>query len=132
MNQELGFGHKALSVLLAHGVSYEHTPSAIDSMSIIVSDDRLADKEAGVLRDLERVLEPNRMEVYRDLALIATVGEGMAYRVGVAGMLFGALRAAGVNVRMISQGASEISILIGVAAENYERAMQAVYRAFVP
>ena len=78
------------------------------------------------------MLEPSRLETYGELALVATVGEGMAYRVGVAGTLFGALRDAGVNVRMISQGASEISILIGVAAQDYECAVCALYTAFVP
>ncbi len=132
MNKELGFGHRALGVLLEHGVSYEHIPSAIDSMSIIVSDDQLAGRETGVLQGLERALQPDRLEKHSPLALIATVGEGMAYRVGVSGTVFGALGAAGVNVRMISQGASEISILIGVAADDYERAVRAIYGAVVP
>jgi aspartate kinase len=79
---------------------------------------------------LKAVLEASRVEAYPNLALIATVGEGMAFRVGVAGTLFGALRDASVNVRMISQGASEISVLVGIASEDYARAVQAIYRAF--
>jgi aspartate kinase len=106
-------------------------PSAIDSMSIIVSDDQWEGREATVLKELQAVLEPSRIETVTDLALIATVGEGMAYRVGVAGTLVAALAAAGVNVRMISQGASEISILIGVAGPDFRRAQQAIYDAFV-
>lgn len=132
MNQEVGFGHRALGVLLTHDISFEHIPSAIDGMSIIVSDDELADKGPVVVDELRRVLEASRVEILGDLALIATVGEGMAYRVGVAGTVFEALRQEGVNVRMISQGASEISILIGVAARDYERAVRALYAAFVP
>jgi aspartate kinase len=106
-------------------------PSAIDSMSVIVSDDQLAGKEASIMREMKRVLEPDRIDMNPELALIATVGEGMAYRVGVAGELFGALREAGVNIRMISQGASEINIIIGVEARDYERTVQAIYDAFV-
>jgi len=131
MNQQRGFGRRLLEVLEAHGISFEHIPSGIDSMSIIVSDDQLQEHQARVLSEIERVLEPHRIEAIPDLALIATVGEGMAYRVGVAGDLFGALREAGVNVRMISQGASEINIIIGVAAPEYERAVRAIYEAFV-
>jgi aspartate kinase len=131
MNQQRGFGRRMLEVLEAHDVSFEHMPSAIDSMSVIVSDDQIEGKEASIMREIKHILEPDRIDKYGDLALIATVGEGMAYRVGVAGQLFGALREAGVNVRMISQGASEINIIIGVAATEYERAVQAIYEAFV-
>jgi len=130
MNQQRGFGRRVLEVLEAHGVSYEHIPSAIDSMSIIVADEEIAGHEASIVKELKRVLQPDRVETYADLALIATVGEGMAYRVGVAGQLFGALRDAGVNVRMISQGASEINIIVGVASADYERAIAALYAAF--
>jgi len=131
MNLQRGFGRRVLEVLEAHGVSYEHIPSGIDSMSIIVADEQLAGHEASILRELKRVLEPDRIQAYGELALIATVGEGMAYRVGVAGALFEALREAQVNVRMISQGASEINIIVGVATEDYERAVRAIYAAFV-
>lgn len=131
MNQERGFGRKVLEVLESHGISYEHIPSGIDSMSVIVAEEEFEGREAHVIRDLQRVLEPDRIETYAQLALIATVGEGMAYRVGVAGQLFAALREAGVNVRMISQGASEINIIIGVATDEYERAVGAIYEAFV-
>jgi len=131
MNTQRGFGRRVLEVLEAHGVSYEHIPSAIDSMSIIVADEQLADHEAAVLRELKRTLQLDRIESLSELALIATVGEGMAHRVGVAGHLFGALRDAGVNIRMISQGASEINIIVGVASSDYERAVCAIYEAFV-
>jgi aspartate kinase len=131
MNQQRGFGRRVLEVLEAHDISYEHVPSGIDSMSIIVADDQLGHKMNAVMRELKRSLEPDRVETYPDLALIATVGEGMAYRVGVAGCLFDALRKASVNVRMISQGASEINIIVGVEASEYERAVCAIYDAFV-
>jgi aspartate kinase len=130
MNQERGFGRRFLEVLEAHEISFEHVPTAIDSMSVIISSDQIADREESVLSELSRVLQPDKIESISDLALIATVGEGMAYRVGVAGRLFSALQNADVNVRMISQGASEINIIIGVAAGDLETAVRAIYNEF--
>jgi aspartate kinase len=130
MNQQRGFGRRVLEVLEAHDISWEHMPSAIDSMSIIISNDQLEGHEASVLKELGRVLQPDRVESIGELALIATVGEGMAYRVGVAGRLFSALKNSKVNVRMISQGASEINIIVGVAATDYENAVRAIYNEF--
>lgn len=136
MNTQLGFGRRALEVFESHRVSWEHMPSAIDSMSIIVADEELqdengTDKLPAILRELKRTLEPDRLETEKDLALIATVGQGMNHRVGVAGDLFVALKEARVNVRMISQGASEINIIVGIAAQDYEHAVRAIYQAFV-
>ena len=131
MNQSRGFGRRVLEVLETNGVSFEHMPSGIDSMSIIVSDEQFQDREAAVMRDLKNMLQPDRIELLDKMALLATVGEGMAYRVGVSGTLFDSLAAAKVNVRMISQGASEINIIVGVDENDYERAMEAIYNAFV-
>jgi len=130
MNQQRGFGRRVLEVLEAHDISFEHMPTAIDSMSVIVSSEEIEGHESSVIQELTRVLQPDRIESIGDLALIATVGEGMAYRVGVAGRLFAALKDASVNVRMISQGASEINIIVGVAAEDYEKAVRAIYGEF--
>ena len=99
MNQSRGFGRRALEILEVNGVSFEHMPSAIDSMSVVVSDEQWAGREAAIVREMERTLQPDRIELLPKMALLATVGEGMAYRVGVAGTLFDALREAKVNVR---------------------------------
>ncbi|BCM91095.1 aspartokinase 3 [Abditibacteriota bacterium] len=131
MNQSRGFGRRVLEILETHGVSFEHMPSGLDSMSIIISDEEFHGLETAILKDLKRTLEPDRVELLDKMALLATVGEGMAYRVGVSGTLFDSLREAKVNVRMISQGASEINIIVGVDESDYERAMDAIYRAFV-
>lgn len=131
MNQSRGFGRRVLEILETNGVSFEHMPTAIDSLSIIVSDEQFAGRETAILREMERTLRPDRIELAPKMALLATVGEGMAYRIGVSGTLFNALREANVNVRMISQGASEINIIVGVDEGDYERAMNAIYRAFV-
>ena len=131
MNQQRGFGRRVLEVLENHDISFEHMPSAIDSMSVVISDEQLGGKEAAVMREMERALEPDRIELLPKMALLATVGEGMSYRVGVAGALFDALREANVNVRMITQGASEINIIVGVDEADFARAMKAIYDAFV-
>ncbi len=131
MNQEKGFGRRLLEILENHHISYEHAPSSIDSMSVILSNEELGEREAMVRADIARVLQPDRVEVLPGLALIATVGQGMSHRVGVAKCLFSALSDSSVNVRMINQGASEINIIVGVADSDYEKAIRAIYSAFV-
>ena len=130
MNQELGFGRRMLQVLEDHGISYEHAPSSIDSMSVIVRDEELAHCMQDVIADMERILKPDRMEVLRGLSLLATVGQGMSHRTGVARTLMSALADAKVNIRMINQGASEINIIVGVSDADFETALRAIYNAF--
>jgi len=130
MNKEHGFGRKILEILEAHDISYEHSPTGIDSMSVIIEDEEIAGKEEIVRQDIRRILEPDRVDITRGLALIATVGEGMAYRVGVAARVFTALADARVNVRIIDQGSSEINIIVGVDQGDYETAVKALYKAF--
>jgi len=131
MNKEVGFGRKVLEIIESHGISYEHTPTSIDSMSIIIRDEELNDKGEIVVEDIHKFLEPDKVELVSGLALIATVGLGMAYRVGIAARLFRALADANINVRIIDQGASEMNIIVGVEEKDYENAVRAIYRAFV-
>ena len=131
MNSALGYGRRMLEIIESAGVPYEHAPTSIDSMSVFVRDQDLAGKEEKIVQEIINVLRPDRLEVYKDLALIATVGEGMIHKVGMAGRLFMALANARVNVRMIDQGASEISIIVGVAASDFTTAMRAIYDAFL-
>jgi aspartate kinase len=130
MNQLKGFGRRVLEVIASHDISYEHTPSGIDTLSVIISDDELAGRGELLLEEIERTLEPDRVELLPGLALIATVGEGMSHQVGIAAKLFTALAEADVNVRVIDQGASEINIIVGVEDRDYERAVRAIYHAF--
>ena len=130
MNKEHGFGRKVLEIIESHGISYEHSPTGIDSMSVIIEDEEIAGKEEAIRQDIQRILEPDRVDIAPGLALIATVGEGMAYRVGVAARVFTALANAGVNVRVIDQGSSEINIIVGVDQKDYETAVKALYKAF--
>lgn len=131
MNAEVGFGRRVLSVLERLGVSFEHLPSSIDTMSIVVEDAKLNGKLEDVLKGIESECQPDSMEVEPNMALIATVGRGMAHTPGMSGKLFTALGDAGVNVRMIDQGSSELNIIVGVAAHDFEKAMRAIYDAFV-
>jgi aspartate kinase len=132
MNKEIGFAHRLLGIFLQHNISFEHCPSSIDSMSVIVLDNKLRGLDQTVLDDIGRQLEPDHLSIEKNLALIAVVGEGMVRTVGIAAKIFTALAAAHINVRVINQGASEINIIVGVAAGDYEEAVRAIYRAFVP
>lgn len=131
MNTERGFGRKFLEILEHHGIRWEHAPTSIDSMSVICTTEEMEDNEVQVLDQIQRVLDPDRVDILRDLALIATVGIGMSHHVGIAGRLFTALADAGINVRMINQGASEINIIVGVEAPDFEAAVRTIYEAFV-
>jgi aspartate kinase len=131
INAEIGFGRRLLSILEDHGVSFEHMPSGIDTVSVVVADAQIKGKLDAVLADIRARCQPDRLEVYPHMALVATVGRGMARTPGVAARLFGALAGAGVNIRMIDQGSSEINIIVGVATKDFENAVRAVYAAFV-
>lgn len=131
MNQTTGFGQQVLEAVARHGISYDHTPSGIDTMSVIMRDEELEGKGEVLVEDIQRILQPDRVELISGLALIATVGEGMSHRVGIAARLFSALADAAVNVRVIDQGASEINIIVGVEEADLERALMAIYHAFV-
>lgn len=131
MNTELGFGRRLLSVLESNDVSFEHMPTGIDTISVVIADSQLEGKLDSVLEGIQHECHPDSIEVERDLALIATVGRGMAYTPGIAARLFSALGEAGINVRMIDQGSSEINIIVGVANDDFEAAIRAIYRKFV-
>ncbi|QNN22029.1 aspartate kinase [Planctomycetales bacterium ZRK34] len=131
MNAELGYGRKLLEVFEDHGINFEHVPSGIDTISVVVADDELDGKLEDVLEDIRAICKPDHLEVHRHIALIATVGRGMAHHPGMAARLFGALGAAAINIRMIDQGSSELNIICGVEADDFEKAVSAIYYAFV-
>jgi len=131
MNTEVGFGRRLLSVLEDHAVSFEHAPTGIDTMSVVVSGSQLEEKLEKVLDQIRVDCEPDSMEVYPSMALIAVVGRGMAQTPGMAAKTFDALANAKVNIRMIDQGSSEINIIVGVDSSDFEKAMKAIYAAFV-
>ncbi|MDR0752320.1 MAG: aspartate kinase [Christensenellaceae bacterium] len=130
MNSELGFGRKVLSVLERNGVSFEHIPTGIDAMSIVIAgvlQDELANK---LIQDIKGAVNPDTLDISTSLALIAIVGHGMANRKGTAAKICNALFSADINIRMIDQGSSEMNVIVGVEDSDYIKAINALYKAF--
>lgn len=131
MNREVGFGRRLLQIFEEEGLSYEHAPSGIDDMSVIVEEsDFTPDMEAHMLARLRDELAADRVTVERGLALVMIVGEGMYYTVGVAARATHAFADAGVNIEMMNQGSSEISMMFGVKEADCDRAVTALHKAF--
>ncbi|MCC5911137.1 MAG: aspartate kinase [Clostridiaceae bacterium] len=131
MKSDISFMRKLLTILEVNNIYFEHLPSGIDSLSIVVTDEQLENKLDQLINDIELQCDPDLIEVYPNMALIATVGHGMAYTPGISAKLFTALADKGINIRMIDQGSSEINIIIGVETDDFESAITAIYNAFV-
>lgn len=131
MNAEVGFGRKVLSAFEENGISFEHIPSGIDTMTVFVHQDEFQEKEQTVMADIHRLAQPDSIELESDLSLIAVVGRGMKSTRGTAGRIFAALAHAKINVKMIDQGSSELNIIIGVKNTDFEAAIRAIYDIFV-
>ncbi|MEI3229221.1 MAG: aspartate kinase [Lachnospiraceae bacterium] len=131
MNSEVGFGRKVLQAFEQNGISFEHVPSGIDTMTVFVHQEEFEGKEQHVLSAIHRLAQPDTIDLEADLALIAVVGRGMRSTRGTAGRIFSALAHANVNVKMIDQGSSELNIIIGVANNDFETAIEAIYDIFV-
>mgnify|MGYP000989092478 CR=1 FL=1 len=131
MNSEVGFGRKVLSAFEENGISFEHMPSGIDTMTIFVHQPEFEGKEQSVISAIHRLAKPDSIELEGDLALIAVVGRGMKSTRGTAGRIFSALAHANINVKMIDQGSSELNIIIGVSNADFENAIRAIYDIFV-
>lgn len=130
MNKEHGFGRKVLSIFEEHGVSWEHMPTGIDTISIIARDDELRDKGDAIVETIQKQLDPDDVSVTSGLAIIATVGQGMNHHIGVAARLMVSLAESGINLRVIDQGSSEMNIIIGVEEQDLAKAVRAIYDAF--
>ena len=131
MNSELGFGRRVLQAIEENGVSFEHFPSGIDTMSIIMSTADLQKKRGDIMASICKAVNPDNIFTEDNIALIATVGRGMVKAKGPAAKIFNALADAGVNIRMIDQGSSEFNIIVGVEEHDYITALRAIYNAFV-
>jgi len=131
MNREIGFGRRLLQIVEEEGLSYEHTPSGIDNMSVIVREkDLTPEVEKRLLSRIRKEMGAEDVEVERGLALIMVVGEGMRFTVGLAARATRAMADAGVNIEMMNQGSSEISMMFGVKAQDRKRAVESLYRVF--
>lgn len=131
MNRQIGFGRRLLQVLEAEDISFEHVPSGIDNMSVIVREESLsAEREKRVVEQIRQGLAPEDVSVERGLSLIMVVGEGMRHTVGMAARATGALAGAEVNIEMINQGSNEVSMMFGIKSEDMETAVRALYQEF--
>ncbi len=131
MNSEIGFGRRLLGCLEKFELAFEHMPSSIDTISIVVADVRIRGCVEELIDEIHAVCRPDSVEVSSNMAIIATVGRGMIRQVGVSAKLFNALAKNSVNVRMIDQGSSEINIIVGVENDDFEKAVKAIYAALV-
>ena len=131
MNSEVGFGRKVLGVFEKFGISFEHMPSGIDTMTIMVHQDEFEEYEQSVIAGIHRAVEPDLVDLEADLALIAVVGRGMKGTRGTVGRIFSALAHARINVKMIDQGSSELNIIVGVRHDDFKNAIRALYEIFV-
>lgn len=131
MNAELGFGRKVFEVLEEKDISFDHVTTGIDNMCVVVAQERLLPYQREVVQNILSLTKADTVTVKEGMALVATVGWGMVNNWGTAAKLFGALGEAAVNVRMIDQGSSELSIIVGVDEEEMEKTINAIYRAFV-
>ena len=131
MNAEIGFVEKVLSVIEKRGISFEHLPSGIDTMSLVIDNEYLKDGILEeVMEELKQKVHPDKIYAHENIALVATVGHGMARNVGTSARLFKALSEAGINVNMIDQGSSELNIIVGVENEDCAGCIKAIYNEF--
>ncbi len=131
MNSEIGFGRKVLSVLEYENISFEHVPSGIDTLSVVISDEYVQNKMQRILAKLQESINADNIEIHSGLSLIAVVGHGMSSRLGSAARVFDALAEYGVQVRMIDLGSSELNLIVGVNTTDYEKAINAIYHEFL-
>ncbi|MDR1753593.1 MAG: aspartate kinase [Eubacterium sp.] len=130
MNSEIGFFRRILTLLETEKVSFEHLPTGIDTMTIVISDENLK-KSPRLIEKIEKVAKPNNMDVEDGLALIAIVGRGMKNKKGTAARIFAALSHADINIRIIDQGSSELNIIIGLDGDDFEQAINVIYDMFI-
>ncbi len=132
MNNELGFGRRVLNVIEDNGLSFEHMPSGVDTLTVIIDGHKLSEELLKkVLFEIENVCEPDAVHVIRDLALVAVVGHGMTSKSGTAYKVFESLAKADINIKMIDQGSSELNIIIAIEGKDYEKAISALYNGLV-
>jgi len=132
MNNELGFGKRVLQVLEDRKISFEHLPSGIDTLTVVINRKDLVGHENELIAALQQAVQADRIHLVEDLCLVAVVGRGMINSPGTAARLFTALARENINIRMIDQGSSELNIIVALAEKDFEKAIQAIYTEFVP
>jgi len=130
MNAELGFGRRVLACIEKYSIPFEHMPSSIDTLCVVLEEAKIQDNINDIIDDIHRICEPDSVEVVGNMALIATVGRRMIRSIGCAAKIFGALAEAQINIRMIDQGSSEMNIIVGVENDDFEKAIIAIHDVF--
>ena len=130
LHKQVGFGYNLLKILDRHDISFESMPCGIDNLTIILNDADIKGKMDVLYHEIRTELKPDTVEIASSIALIATVGRGMARTVGVAARLFTALSEAGISSRIIDQSPKEMNLMVGVDQRDFEGAVRAIYRAF--
>ena len=131
MNAEVGFGRKVLDVLEDNEISFEHLPSGVDTMSVVVSSEYLEERRERLIASINKRVRPDSVVIEDGMALLAVVGRGMVKAKGTAARVFNSISAADVNIRMIDQGSSELNIIVGVEEHDFDKALNAIYSEFV-
>ncbi len=131
MNAQPGFCRKMLEAFEENAIAFEHMPSGIDTISVILSREEYNRKKEALMDSLRRLLQPDKITVDEDMALVTVVGKGMRSQSGIAARFFTALGMAGVNIKMIDMGSNEINCTIGVSNQDFETAIRALYDALV-
>ena len=131
MNAEIGFGRRVLEVLEEYEISFEHLPSGVDTMSVVVATAAIEPWRERLLSAINRMVRPDSIVIEDGLALLAVVGRGMVKSKGTAARVCDAISNAGINIRMIDQGSSELNIIVGVEESDMEAAIKAIYKEFV-
>ena len=132
-NEEKSFGFvkKVLAVIDKHGISFEHLPSGVDTMSLVIDNVYLKDGMLEtIMNEMKDAVHPDKIYAHENIALVATVGHGMAKNVGTSARLFKAISEAGINVIMIDQGSSEMNIIVGVENDDCATCISAIYNEF--
>ncbi|NLN64067.1 MAG: aspartate kinase [Clostridiaceae bacterium] len=131
MNREIGFGRKVLRILEEESIPFEHIPSGIDDISVIVRKKLLdEDKKSRIMERIAHDLQVDSITIGYNLALVMVVGEGMLRSIGVASRATTALAKGGVNIQMINQGSSEVSIMFGIDESDLDNAIISLYNEF--
>ena len=131
MNREIGFGRRLLQIYEDEAIPFEHAPSGIDNMSVIAREEFFPHAvEERVLRRIRTELEADEVTVEHSLALVMVVGEGMQHTIGLAARATHALAQAAINLEMLNQGSSEVSMMFGVKEVDVPAAVRSLYDEF--
>ena len=131
MSNQVGVLHKALSVLVRHGISVDYVPNGIDNVSMVMPTEAVAPHLYTIMAEIQKDVAPDTLEIHDKIAVVAAVGRKMAFRPGISGKIFAALGEADINIRMINQGPDELNIIFGVDNRDFKAAIRVLYNSFV-